>query len=610
MKHPIAVLLCCLLLCGCAQDIPEETTAPTIAGTTAVPSTTAEGLYDATSDLEQQTQGSVKVYPLNCTDAYGMRIFGDNVLILSGEETTTLTLLSGGNLRPTAEKTLDFLLGSQAPSLMQCGGALVYYDPVNRETVVLDEGLDPVRSIAAPEDLSGLPLLSEDRSTLYYCTETALRAWDLESGIRRTIKEMSYPGQTVAGLHRGGTVLHCKTESTNLFLSALDGRLIREWDGDISLLSTDSTYCAAFTLGQNPVMVYCHGDTPQILLPEDFSREYLLLKNGLGAVGYRQSQEGTLTLEYYDLTNGTRRSQLTLMTEAPPAAVDCDALGYIYILADDAGYGCSTLYRWDTAAMPSADSQTYAADYATEENPLPGALALCRQYAQELSEKHGIQILIGKEAAVTEPWDYDLEAETQPSLILQELMLLDTRLSRYPEGILTATASNFTALKLCLVRSVTGSAESGSVQTATGVQFLDGTDAYVVITAGLYGEQALYHELFHAMETHIFNYSIAFDQWDSLNPSGFEYDYGYSAQERDASIYLHTEHRSFIDRYSMSFPKEDRARIMEYAMMDGNRELFKVPALQAKLQKICEGIREAYGLEKASENFPWEQYLD
>ena len=60
----------------------------------------------------------------------------------------------------------------------------------------------------------------------------------------------------------------------------------------------------------------------------------------------------------------------------------------------------------------------------------------------------------------------------------------------------------------------------------------------------------------------------------------------------------------------MSFPKEDRARIMEYAMLPGNEELFRPQLMQAKLKALCDGIREAYGLEKAEETFLWEQYLE
>ena len=59
----------------------------------------------------------------------------------------------------------------------------------------------------------------------------------------------------------------------------------------------------------------------------------------------------------------------------------------------------------------------------------------------------------------------------------------------------------------------------------------------------------------------------------------------------------------------MSYPKEDRARIMEYAMTSGNAILFESRTMQAKLLTLCQGIRDAFGLKKSPETFLWEQYL-
>ena len=67
--------------------------------------------------------------------------------------------------------------------------------------------------------------------------------------------------------------------------------------------------------------------------------------------------------------------------------------------------------------------------------------------------------------------------------------------------------------------------------------------------------------------------------------------------------------RVFIDNYAMTFPAEDRARIFECACTPGNEEDFASPILQAKLQRICTGIRQAFDLEDVPERFLWEQYL-
>lgn len=605
MKHLLLCLLACLLLCGCTQAAPAEETLIPETETVAIPTASPEGLYAAGSKWEQATNGAIRAYPLNLSDARGLKAFVSGVLLFSGEETTVLTLLTGDELHIAAVMELDFFLDAEDPSLVLGSRELSFFDPVSRETVVLDSSLRPIRHIAAPEDLTGTPVLSSDRNTLYYCTSTALRAWDLESGIHRTVKEMSYPGQTVSGVYQNNTILVCQAEADTLFLAADTGRLVQKWEGDIALYAGDNIFCASFQLGLNPVLVFGEADDAQILLPEEFSGTYTYLKEVHGALLANGSR-----LEYYDLSAGTRSSVLTLEQEQSYLTADAASDRYVYVLTYDADYGCHTVLRWDTAALDTNDSTLRTGAYATEESPQKSALAQCQAYAEELSRKYGIEILIGEEAAAVQPWDYDLEAETQPALIARELALLDQRLSNYPEGMLSATGSNFTSLQLCLVRSVTGSAESGSLDAATGVQFLEGTNAYVAVTVGRFGEQALYHELFHVMETHILNYSIAFDQWETLNPSGFEYDYGYAANvNRDSGIYLQREHRAFIDTYSMSFPKEDRARVFEYAMQEGNKELFEAPALQAKLKAICSGIREAYGLKKSEETFLWEQYL-
>ena len=104
--------------------------------------------------------------------------------------------------------------------------------------------------------------------------------------------------------------------------------------------------------------------------------------------------------------------------------------------------------------------------------------------------------------------------------------------------------------------------------------------------------------------------SNAYDRWDMLNPSDFVYDYDYVRNiDRDGSKYLQPGSEYFIDTYSMSFPKEDRARIMEYAMTEGNEAAFQSRAMQKKLLTLCEGIRDAFGLKKSPETFLWEQYL-
>ena len=573
----------------------------------------------ATTTLPTQTQPDTPTEPNDETlqvlsslapDGYYLRCFHKGLLLFSGSESTTLTLLQGEDLSVLASVSLEFFLRADDPSIRIWEDALSYFDPVQQKTVVLDAALQEVASIAAPDGLVGSPVLSSDRNVLYYCTANALRAWDLRTGIRRLIRGFSYPSQTVSGLHLHDTVVQCSvqegTQTRTLLISVKDGRLAAEHDGPVSLTTQGNHYYASFLSGTVQALVF--GDTsqsPQMLMPDGPFTQWYFLPSLHGVVTGQEAEDGSTELSYFDLTTGEKVAFLSLESQNRLVSAASDNQ-QVYLLLYDEQNLSTTICRWDITGQTSGE-QSYTSAYSADSV----ALAQCQQTAREMSEKYGIEILIGPEAAAVQPWDYNLEAETLVSVLQQELNLLDQWLQQYPQEILSATASDFSSLKLCIVRSLTGTAESASLDSANGLHFDNDGDAYIVLAAGEYAEQALYHELFHVMEPHILNHSTAFDQWEMLNPAGFSYDCDFEKNEqRDPEIYLTGEDRAFVDTYSMSFPAEDRARIMEYAMLPDGEERFQSRTMQAKLLKVCQGIREAYGLESEDTVFPWEQYLN
>lgn len=612
----LPLLLACLMLSGCISNAAAENTSPILpSGEAPVRFTEEAGLYDPDSAVEAVTRGAVRAHPLYRGEGVGMRVFGEGLLIFTGEEVTALTLLSGEDLFVTATASLDILLPSHDASLRFHEGALSYFDPIRRETVILDEALDQVSCIRAPEDLSGSPILSRDQKKLYYCGSSAVWVWDLEAGIRRQIRQM--PGLTpaIAGLYLDDTVLSCRVQGEEgvhtLFLDCETGQQLENVDTDIALHTNGNRYYAVLSAGCSQTLLFGEsGAEPQALVPGDITADCFFLAQRHGAATVSAAEAGSITLEYYDLRTGRCSARLTLPTAHAPTDLVCGTDGAVYFLIYDRGYGCDTLYRWDPERSSVCESAFYTGTYYTEENPDLAGLAVCQELARQLSDKYGIRILIYEDAVAAQPWDYTLEKEYLVPVILHELEQLDIRLSHYPEGFLPTLAGRFEGLTLCLVRSITGATESGSLDYAAGLQFWEGYAATVCITAGTTSEQALYHELCHLIDTVVLTQSNAYDQWNRLNPEGFSYDHDYAAnQNRDGSRYLQEETRSFIDTYSMSFEKEDRARIMEYAMTPGHEDLFQSPYTQAKLRQLCLGIREAFGLTKSSEDFLWEQYL-
>ncbi len=605
MKHIIPVLLCLLLL-GCADQ-----TSPTLPET--VPETTTAaittGLYDPEHPVEKNYPGLVRAYPLSLQNVQGIRTLGNDVLVLFARGATTLTLFTGDNLTETASLILSFELQPDDPSLQVHEEGISFFDPQRQETILLDRQLQEIRCIAVPSEISGTPILSPNTKILYYCTQWNIIAWDLESGIRRTVKELSFDAQALTALHMDGQILECSIQddglTSKLLLSSSNGLEIRALPEEAVLSTKGAHYFAALTSGYQTLLVFGDADaSAELLLPDQNWEEQFYLPEDHAAVTVSTCQDGT-QLDYYELNTGILRSSLVLDTSHPPRSMVNSKGHSVYILAYDQEADCDILYRWDVLRqIPDPTNVTsYKTDYRNADNPDVDALEKCRQSAAAIGKKYGITVCIWEDATAIQPWDYQFTPEHLASVLEKELKLLDARLARYPEGFLEQTASHFTGLTICLVRQIQGTGDGQSLTSATGIQFFNENEAYVVITTGKHSEQALYHELYHVMETHILTESTALDTWEALNPSGFVY----GGDETD--IYLQGQTRAFVDRYSMRYAKEDRARVLENAMLQNKKEIFQSEYMQRKLTALCTGIREAYKLKKDPQILPWEQYL-
>lgn len=606
MKQILTVLFC-LLLCGCS---PQQQTLPSEPAPQAPTGSVSIGMYDPHHPMEARYPGEIRGYPLTQRKVHGLRAFGADILTLSGQGNTTLMVLSGEDLHQTAARTVGFALTQEDPSLQIHEGFVSFFDPERWETLILDQRLQEVRSISVPKEISGKPILSSDTNTLYYCTPWSVVAWDLESGIRRTVKEIQYDSQELSALHWKDTVLACRisdgAQKEILLLSGENGTELAALPVDSMLETTDSGYFFSQYDGFQNLMVFSQdASDPKMLLPEDLAdSQYYLAENH--AVITVHTQNDDTRLAYYQLETGILRSSVTLAKLHTPKAIVGTADHSVYILVYDPAADCDTLFRWDIPAAVSdiSDASSYTSAYHEADSPDQNALEQCRELARSIGQKYGITIRVWKDACENQPWDYQFTPEHLAPVLQRELQLLDQRLARYPEGILQQTTEHFSGLTICLVRKISGISERDTPVSPTGIQFFQDDHAYVAITTGKHSEQALYHELYHVMETHILTNSSALDQWESLNPIGFTY-----GNAADMDIYLQGQTRAFADTYSMGSAKEDRARILENGLLPGKEALFRSEYMQRKLTAVCLGIREAYGLKKTTDNLPWEQYL-
>lgn len=605
MKKIILALLLCLLLCGCGSPA-EETTAPN-ADTSPAPTQAPTGFYDPDNALEAQTQGAVRVFPLSIPYCQGFTTMGEDILVLSdGENGTRLTLLTGDTLAPTAEKNLNTWLYDQYADVSADSDGLSYFDSITWETVILDEGLREITRIPVPEDVNGLPLLSPDRQVLYYCAGSSLCAVDLETRLPRVLRQFGDDHPVPDMLHMDGTILKCSGYEggwKTLFISTENGQLIREENGWYDLVSHGERYIASFYREDATQLVFGTADEKPHALYIPESGNTVLLEKSFGILNILPGQE-EIRMDYYDLSSGKRSSTLTLDGDCLPSVVD-GGNGILWLLVSDPLGEVYSLLRWDTAALPSGDGTVYSDAYYERSAPDLAGIDRCRLAAREMGERYGLEILLWEDVSAAIPEGYATATEYLVPVLEEQLARLEEQLSRFPEGFFRTLTEDFSGLTVCLVRSI----EDGSgADCSAGLQYWLGNHACIALSTA--GDGSFFHQMSHVLDTRIFAHSNAYDEWEEINPGGFDYDYDYAVNaNRNAGEYLRDAERCFIDTYSMSFPREDRARVLEYAVTEGNAHYFQSSTMQKKLLQICLGIREAFGLKKSPDTFLWEQYL-
>lgn len=618
MKRLIPILLA-LLLCGCAPQT-EPTPPPATQPAITEPAPTVS-LYDADSGLESATDGAIRVYPLNRFDCTAIAPMGTDILVFSNPVSTTVTRYSGDDLYVVASQEIGHGVHPSSPAVVISENGLTYYDSYENQLVYLNGALEEVKRTDLPDSLRDVPALSADRTQLYYCTADALRCLDLETGLDRLVKELYFSLQTPTALHCGDTVISCLVEDTvgnrsQLFISTETGRLLYETFEETAVHTKDSFYFAVYQDGIYPELLV--GDSeqgPTLLRPYTYgSTFHALMENKAAVLVTENAACNTLQLDYYELQSGRQTASVTIAdTDAPFGFLA--ARDSIWFLRYDPQYGCEVLCQWDISRSATGDTSSCLSTRYSMEKPDYDGIAACRQIADRLSARYGVQVLLWTDATAFQPWDYTLIPEHQVPVIRNELKELETFLSLYPQGFLQTAAATTACgrIQICLVRSILGNTDaSESFDEVVGLQYWDSnTNAYLSLSASrnLLIQNAC-HEMFHIIDSRVLTLCKAYDDWDELNPKGFEYDHDYIANlSREEPQWLDGPERAFIDRYSMSYPREDRARIMEYAMTDGNEHCFESETMQKKLRQLCIGIREAFGLKHYTQPLLWEQYL-
>lgn len=579
-------LLLALLLAGCAaQSAP--TTETTVAG----------ALYTPGHSLETQTSGMMQVFPTEVSGFCRIWAMGEDVLLSGDGE---LTRLSGASLTPGSTRQADTVLQTGSDGVWLFDGSAVQ---------ILDGSFALLQTVSIPDVVLGVPGLEGSR--LYYLSEGCLKVLDLSTGLASLLRDnMAFTDGTV----------QCLGDLLLLHLTDEDGigktLLVSAADGSTQYPSLAVADACRFETGLGILLE----DGQVLLLPDSGGAQKLTLEEGEQMVGFLPEIGGLitcrndtagLTLRLYALSRGILRCSV-LLPEVDLVGTGCvSADGTLYISAHSTQETAWWILRWNYEAFSPVSEDSCLEPYYTRDFPDVQGQASCEALAREMGAQYGITVLLFEKAAACAPWDYVFAAEYRVDKTNWALEDLKATLEAFPEGFLTKLRQDWEDLTVCIVDTIQGTAESGSLDSAEGLQFQNGSHFYIALAPKEEDslKHTLFHEFSHLIDNRVLTKTGAYDNWNDLNPQDFAYSLDLNADMTPYKALLTGPDRVFIDNYAMTFPAEDRARIFECACTSGNEEDFASPILQAKLQRICTGIRQAFDLENVPERFLWEQYL-
>ncbi len=577
MKKLLLFLLVCLMLTACAGQ-QEETTPAT---ETTVPPVV--GLYDPENPIEKATKGAVRAYPLETNDGAGLLSMGDKLVVVSANK---LTVLQGDLCEVVAE--LDVKTEYMCVSAAETG--IAYYDAEGNQIVLLNPRLQQSTAYALPENLQGKPMINLSTQQAFYLDGQELRALNLQTGISRLIRTFTEERVELIDLHFDGEVLRCIVtayeRNRTMYLSTQTGQTLSEEGNLFGLQTYGKQY---FTMRQDgpvtqKIFGTLDGEAKSLNLDDSVEGPFGALPLG-GVISMLLDEAGT-ELTFYDLESGRKTANVKLEGIIEQGAFHADSK-YVWLISGE------VLYRWDLSLSSVQDDTVYTGTLYTYQNPDTEGLAQLKKRVEEMNQNYGVRIAIWEDAMKT-PGNYTFKPEHQVSAISERLDALETMLAQFPKKFLQVTVEAGW-IRICLVRSI----ESGEPY----VQYWSGGDCYGAISMDTDITNAFLQCAAYGIDSHVMGNSRDFDTWNQLNPSGFTYG-------KPDEKYLAEENRAFVNAKAMENPLEDRGSIMVCAILEGNAELFASPTMQAKLLRVCEGIREAYGLEKSSETYLWEQYLN
>lgn len=629
-----AGLLAVLALCGCVAEEPAPTTAPTEPTQTTptqpsrptvptVPSSPLEPTPVPVPELEAVTCLTCvefDVFPRLLNLGNGLVVASRNTYNdLQGLINETL-IIDIYNDQVVAKSTRSHALELVCQQFRD--GLILMSEADSGKFYLFDQSLTVTFSFTAPR-LDGY--FSYDRSSYYYVQDEVLYRLDTGTGESQPITtDKGLMFESLIGIHPDQNRLvarvYLSEHGTDYGLAVLDvpsGKVLLLRDDLTQVWLTGDDFYGVEPNRNNVGNDVFYGDLTQgsvMTVPASQlyapSVSYDVLPGSHYLVRRLAPDSGDRSTWLYDMTSGTM---------ADLSAWDfADAVFSSIYLADSGlifGYYSQKEEKTPENPYPKetfhpvlidpealifeatltpnqASWQTRVDSFSETIAPLPNTLASLQTQAKALTDRFGVEILLGEQVLpICSHSQFTVTPCEDAAAIEAALNTLEAELSKYPAGFFAQlkNSAGKGGLKLCLTGSI-----KGSLNPAGFAQKCRSSYEVTLDISAQDLASTLHHELWHIIEMRLSTDRIDPAEWNALNPEGFayygSYDKGYKEQTKWTLAGSGEAH--FVDSYGCISALEDRAQLMALVMTGGTLE--QAPMLQAKLRLMAQAIRDGF----------------
>lgn len=510
------------------------------------------------------------------------------------------------------------------PNLQDCGEYLAVTDWSDGKILLLDENLQEISNYQVESDYNSMYVSPEADRVYVFTPDQGLQITNLSSGKQEVMLEDTV--NLFVSNECGSVITFSYTNKKTLLdeYGAIDlrtGKLLEfPFDGSFfDIKYVNNTWMAT---SESNTSVYYIGNKDDIKIFESTAIfDSVQMNTETGNLMFKHyDEDGFLGISVYDI-DGKFISQFKNNIKG------ADVSNELIWSEGDQGFFFSImgtendmLMFWDMSAEISG-TDLLLQPVPVETLPEEAVSQELYTFAKAIGYKHGIEIRIADQMD-EDYMDFKVEENLDEQQIKAALDILGDELLIYPEGYFSQLLhGSVREIEIHLAGALTSLSmpEEGVNGFTSYSGFAQTRDGKAVLVLDVHeGENMrnfVHHELFHLLDDKLaFNATIrenaiySEEKWTELNPEGFEY--ADSTFVLPDEIYNEEYDLWFIDLYSRTMAREDRARIMEYAMIGDYNMFIEAPYRQAKLEYLNQCIRDAFDTTGWPEITVWEETLE